>query len=372
MNAPELLKKFREGQCSQEELALLETWYNQYAPSSPKKLTDEEWANDVYAILSSLTISDRPEKRRVLWPRLVAAASVMLLVSIGYYFLTSKRTSPETGAQQPTRDIDPGGNKAILTLGNGEKIVLNTAKNGKLAEQGNTTINKTADGEIIYGTTKQESVNIKTQYNTVTTARGGQYHLVLADGTKVWLNAASSIKYPTVFNGQDREVEMTGEAYFEIAHDDAKPFKVITNGQTVDVLGTHFNINAYNDEPMISTTLLEGSVKVSGNGKTVLLKPQQQSGIVPGTNQISINNIDAEAAISWKEGHFHFDRSDIKTVMRQFARWYDVDVQYVGEIPEREFSGDIDRNSKASVALQILSISKVHFKIEDKKIIVTP
>ncbi|WP_432327294.1 FecR family protein [Mucilaginibacter sp. P25] len=197
----------------------------------------------------------------------------------------------------------PGGNKAILTLGDGSTIVLNGAKIGKLARQDNILIKKAADGQISYRDVVVDfhpSKNII--YNTATTPQGGQYQFILADGTKVWLNASSSIKYPVVFNGNERRVELTGEAYFEVAHNAKKPFKVISNGQTVEVLGTHFNINAYNDEQAVKTTLLEGSVKVSAGKVSNIIKPGQQARFDHGL--IDVMNVDADEVVAWKNGFF--------------------------------------------------------------------
>jgi ferric-dicitrate binding protein FerR (iron transport regulator) len=231
-------------------------------------------------------------------------------------------------------------------------------------------INKTGDGKIVYqeDQTKESLV----EYNTITTPRGGKYELTLADGTTVTLDAASSIRYPVAFTGRERRVEITGQVYFEVAHNQSKPFRVQASDQTVEVLGTHFNINAYPDEADLRTTLLEGSVRITKAQASAILKPGEQAITSDQSTLIRVRDADTEAAVAWKEGHFHFSHADIPTVMRQLARWYDVEVAYVGSIPKRSFSGNINRNTKASVALEILSVSNVHFKIEGKKIIVTP
>jgi len=269
-------------------------------------------------------------------------------------------------------DFLPGKNTAILTLADGSTIVLDSAKNGALTSQGNTKVIKLNNGQLAYSSSGATN---EVLYNTMSTPRGGQYKLVLSDGSKVWLNAASSIHYPTSFPGNERKVEITGEAYFEVAHDAKKPFKVSVNNMEVQVLGTHFNVNAYRDERTINTTLLEGSVKVTKGSSMSILKPGQQAIIQQAGDDKKItveNNIDVEAVIAWKNGYFSFTNADMTAVMRQISRWYDVDIVYEGKIPDRKFGGEISRNLNASQALKILQASKVHFRIEGKKIIVLP
>jgi len=248
--------------------------------------------------------------------------------------------------------------------------VLNAKPVGQLAVQGNMAISKANNGQIKYNAISGENNLIL--INTVTTQRKEQYHLTLADGTNVWLNAASSIKYPTAFTGNERRVEITGEAYFEVAHNKDKPFLVTTNGQTVEVLGTHFNINAYDDEIGVKTTLLEGSVKVNKNGKTAMIKPGQQAIVLDNEQSIEIKEADTEQAIAWKNGFFDFKDANIQDIMRQLSRWYDVDVRYDGKIPTRDFSGEMERSLNASQVLKLLTYSGIHFRIEGKTIIVTP
>jgi len=311
------------------------------------------------------------------WKKIVAAASILLFISISGYVLRYKTTpnNPIVDNRPLHNDIAPGGNKAILTLANGKQIVLTGAKNGTIAKQGGITVNKTDDGRVVYASSSTAIQNPKLiSYNSIETPRGGQYHLTLADGTLVWLNAASSIKYPTAFTGNERRVEITGEAYFEVKHNAAKPFRVVCNGQLVEDLGTHFNINAYSDENAVKTTLLEGSVAVSWAGQNKILKPGEQSQLEGGN--IRVANVNVDEVIAWKNGLFDFKDANIRTVMRQLARWYNVDVEYQGKIPEILFTGKLHRDVNASQVLDILSYFKVHFKIENggaqKKIIVIP
>jgi transmembrane sensor len=265
--------------------------------------------------------------------------------------------------------LPPGGNRATLILSNGNSINLTGIKNGALASEKGVVINKNADGRITYGHGKgnAESANV---FNTVLTPRGGQYQLVLSDGTKVWLNSASSLKYPVTFTANKREVELSGEAYFEVAHNQHKPFMVVSNGQTVEVLGTHFNINAYQDEQATKTTLLEGSVKVLTHGVSSKIKPGEQ--VQQKSGKLTVSEADLEEAIAWKNGFFYFKDDNIKTIMRQLSRWYDVEIKYEGQIPEREFSGQMNKNIDASQLMHILSIEKIHYRLENRTIVIIP
>ena len=302
--------------------------------------------------------------------RFIAAASILVLLGVAGYFLLRQEKAPTISPSQLTakQDIAPGSTGAILTLANGEKIVLDSAGNGVLAIQGKTKlINR--NGQIHYDGEDRENAGIL--YNTITTPRGRQYTLMLADGSKVWLNAASSLRYPAAFSGETRAVEVTGEAYFEVAHSKV-PFVVNVRGMEVQVLGTHFNINAYEDEAAIQTTLLEGSVKVSKSGRSRMLEPGQQS-LVSGDAAIKVQDeVNTDVILAWKNGYFSFDQTDLYAVMRQISRWYDVDVVYEGNIPDRRFGGEISRNTNASQVLQILEESNIHFKIIERKIVVLP
>lgn len=369
--ATALVQKYNRGLATAEEKAMLENWYMQKSDSLV--LEDEEIDFDriarnlragtfKYAGLQeqqSVPIS----KRFNLWPRIGAVASVILVVAAGLFYFNHNQTRPGGLNASKDNDIVAGSNKAILTLANGKQIVLTGAKNGALANEDDALIKKTADGQLVYeGNAGNKSTAL---YNNIATPRGGQYTVMLSDGTKVILNAASSLKYPTVFKGTDRTVELAGEGYFEVAHNKSKPFKVMSKGQVVEVLGTHFNINSYTDEPNVKTTLIEGRVNVNG----IVIKPNQQA-ILTASNQIVVKKVDAAYAVAWKDGLFKFDHTDIKTLMRQIARWYDVDVVYEGNVKEEQFYGKIERSYTLSEVLMVLERGNVHFRIEGKKIIV--
>ena len=277
-------------------------------------------------------------------------------------------------------DAPPGKNGAILTLADGATVLLDSLGNGIVTTQGKTTI-LIRNNQLVYNASAKQSELL---YNTMTTPKGRQYQLVLPDGSQVWLNAASSITYPTVFAGNDRSVTLTGEAYFEVAKDRSKPFHVKVNELDVQVLGTHFNINAYNDESTIKTTLLEGKVKVVkrqsaiGNSSTsalpqsIILKPGEQAVLTHDSRLTIDDHADVEMAMAWKNGKFQFDRTPLPVVMRQLSRWYDLDVQYVKDTPDVVFAGRMGRDLKLSQVLNVLSKMEVNFKVEGKKLIVMP
>jgi len=342
----------------------------------PHLVSQIETALDQYALAAHNATRTKSGVFRLHRIARLAAAVLVLFVCTTALWLMLKNTGSKNKAVsttfQPTvkKQLLPGGNKAILTLSDGSVISLDDAKTGKIARQGNTLIDKTASGQLVYKSLEEKPSEVV--YNTLTTPRGGQFKLNLPDGSAVWLNAASSIKYPTAFTGAERKIEMSGEVYFEIAHDASKPFVVAANGMEIKVLGTHFNVNAYSDESVIKTSLLQGSISLSKNGKAVKIYPGQQAQLAFNGNINVVNEVDMDEVIAWKNGYFSFNRANLQTVMRQIARWYDVDIRYEGRIPERLFGGKIDRNSDVADVLKILEESKVHFSIDDKKIIVRP
>lgn len=334
-----------------------------------------DWDN-VWSKIHQSAIQPQPKVHSLKWIYR-AAAVVLVAVGVGTFFFyrnaEKEAAVVATSATKVENDIMPGGNKAILTLANGSQIVLDDASHGKVAEEGNAEIIKDANGHLVYkGTGKPVD---EVLYNTVSTPRGGQYKLVLPDGSGVWLNAISSIKYPTAFVGTERLVEITGEAYFEVSRDTKKPFRVLVNGRNpseIQVLGTHFNINAYSDEPASRTTLLEGSVKVIKGSSSSIIKPGQQSELNDNGKIKIVNDANLTEALAWKDGRFEFNDSDLKTILRQVMRWYNVEVEYQGAISERYFTATISRNKTLSGLLAILKQSDVDLTLEGNKLIVRP
>lgn len=325
-------------------------------------------------------LKELPLKNRKDWKTLVAIAALLIMISaVGIYFVNVKLPfglNEKTAiAVNHKSVITPGGNKAVLTLSSGNVINLEELKDGKVADEGDVTVTKNQSGQLTYlFNAVAAGKNIKKRlFNTLTTPRGGQYQLNLPDGSKVWLNAASSLKFPSTFSGlSQRKVELSGEAYFEIAKNQGVPFVVVSNKQEVEVLGTHFNINAYTDESDTRTVLLEGSVKVTDllDRKDVLLKPGQEA--VLGLSAIKVQEADLDKAIDWKSGKFIFKNESLESIMRKVARWYDVEIIYMGHVPKQEtFSGTVSRFDNVEKVLRRLELTgEVSFKIDGRKITV--
>jgi ferric-dicitrate binding protein FerR (iron transport regulator) len=374
----ELLEKYLSGKASPEEKEKVEQWYASFEEAKP---VSEDAANlesvkeRIYQKITDELNLQKPVVPfyRKLAFRLSAAAIIILLIGSYFLFLPQqkiKTTSVETAKATLENDVaPPAGNKAILVLDDGKKIELDSSANGTLAVQGKINVIKQNDGLIAY-TGKPGN---KVSYNTLSVPRGSKpMKLLLADGSEVWLNVASSITYPTAFAGVERKVEITGEVYFEIAKNKEMPFivKKMNEDVEVKVLGTHFNVNAYEDEGSIKVTLLEGAVNVAKGNAGVLLKPGEQAQVY-SDGQIKISGKeDLEGVMAWKNGRFYFDGADIKTIMRQVEKWYNVDIVYEANIPY-SFVAKISRNVNVSDLFKILELTDlVHFKIEGNKITV--
>lgn len=371
-----LLQKYKEGTLSDADKDKLEAWYLHKASNSNLQLSENE-LEDSYEYLKSKLPLQQEAKVVRLWPRVAVAASIALVLGTGlFYFTKPKEQIIQVVEKQ--QEIAPGGNRGILTLSNGKQIVLSdiSAKDtiAKEGQKEEVTIKMSANGVITYVINPDADVPKQdaNSFNTLSTPTGGQYNIVLADGTKVYLNAVSSIKYPTQFNGSQRMVELEGEAYFEVAKNKNKPFIVKSNNQAIEVLGTHFNVHAYDNEAVVKTTLLEGSVAVTYKNQKAILKPGQQSNVSDNFNKIAIREVDTEAAIAWKNGRFKFDNADLKTVMKQLERWYGIKVEYRGDVSEARFNGGTFRNKNLSEVLKVLELSNIKFKVEGKTIIVYP
>ena len=316
----------------------------------------------------------RPKSPIISLKRIAVAASVIgLILLTTFLFINKNGTKGIVKANVIEHnfkdDVSPGGDKATLILADGSSIVLDDAQNGTLAQQGSSKVIK-IDGKLSYSLINKNTKEVV--YNTISTPKGGQYQLELPDGSLVWLNATSSIHFPTSFEDKVRRVEITGEAYFEVAKNRDKPFIVTVNNAEVQVVGTHFNINAYNDEEDVKTTLLEGSVRFINDASISTLRPGQQSQLTKNGNVNVVSNVDVDKVIAWKNGLFDFENAGIETVMRQLSRWYDVDIEYNGKTDDL-FIAEMRRNIKLSDALKALELTgKVRFEIEGKKIIVMP
>lgn len=342
-------------------------------------LIEEAWIQsgeeeEIICPLPELKPASAPVPMKPVYWQRWAAAVLLLIVAGGAWVLSTRglksNKSSTASIKDQQKDIAPGGNKAMLTLSNGNVIALDSSLKGTLTQPGNVNLHA-SPGLLKYDPMQAAGTN-DVAYNVLKTPKGGQYRLELPDGSRVWLNAASSLKYPTAFIGKERRVELSGEAYFEVVKNAGQPFFVTVNKADIAVLGTSFNVMAYADEAAIKTTLLEGAVKVSKADAFNLLKPGEQSMLEPNGKMHVIENADVDLAVAWKNGLTSFKSADIKTIMRQVERWYDVEVVYSGDIPARSFTGDIPRDANLSELLRLLEISKIHFKMDNHKLIVMP
>lgn len=369
----ELSEKWMKGTITPDELALLEEWYDQSADSVVDWRTgdlDEEQLKErlFYNIHEHITADEPVHKLKIKSALYKAAAVVIVLLgaATGYVLLNGvKHEQPPVAMNKVRAPQNESYKKAILTLGNGQTMSLDDAGNGVIAHQGGTSIKKTGEGELLYnagGNSAEPSVSI----NTLSTPIGGQYNIALPDGSKVWLNALSILKFPTVFKGKERVVELTGEAYFEVAKNKAMPFKVkMANETTIEVLGTHFNIMAYPGERSVNATLLEGSINVQKGNLQKTIVPGQMAEI---SDKIVLQEVNGDDVISWKNGLFRFEDADVNTVMREIERWYNVEVTFEGGKPDNQITGYISRSSKITEVLKMLELSGLKIKYQGNKI----
>lgn len=350
----QLFERYRSGQCTPEEEARLHAWFNQYAANGAQGLDDLE---EVYQ--SELTFK---RKQRLRWMPYVAAAAMLAFVSV-WYFNNDSAENVKTEIAVAANDIAPGGNRARLTLADGRSIDLSETQSGIVV----------GNERILYASGAEELVDLEAEEIiplVLSTPKGGAYQIVLSDGTKVWLNAASTFKYPSRFDGMERMVEIEGEAYFSVTKDPERPFKVISRGQQIEVLGTEFNISAYADEAGVKTTLVEGSVEllVGTSGERLSLASNEQS-LLRGT-VISKQQVNVGPYIAWKNGDFRFDNTPLADMMRQMSRWYDVEVIYESDVPNELFSGTMSRDVTLQTVLELLRISGINYHIQGNKLII--
>jgi len=367
----ELEAKWLNGTITEEEKKEYASWYNEGQDMPvriPEAFVPSEEAHRQRILQNINSRRTREGSKTLRLYRVAAVAATLILIIAGsyLYYKRDTHTSPafvQTPAPRPSHDVAPGKTRAMLTLSNGKTIVLDPTSHGMVGQDSGVNISNT-DSVLTYQG-KSESRSLA--YNTLSTAKGEQYSVTLSDGTKVWLNAASELRFPIQFTGKDRKVEVSGEAYFEVAKNASKPFYVSSGNMNVRVLGTSFDINAYDNEPMVSTTLLDGLVSINDR---IRLSPNQQSRMEKDGSIKVIRDIDVDEAVAWKNGAFSFNNADITTVMRQLERWYDIEVVYAGNKPADLFYGGISRQSTLMEVLKILQASKVRFRLEGKKLIV--
>lgn len=382
-----LIEKYKNGTLTEEESAFLNAWYLKYAEEKSSSFDVEDLAGNLDQLWDSLeerVVAEgfRTERLKpakvLLWSRVTAAASVLVVLGTALYFFKADYSKVNSDHVMAATEIKPGSNQAVLTLADGSRISLNDVANGQLASQAGITITKTKNGQLIYTIADQQSAGSGSEFNTIETPRGGQYQINLPDGSRVWLNAETKLKFPVTFaHKTQRKVELIGEAYFEVAKVKEKgvrmPFIVGSKGQQVEVLGTHFNVNAYGDDEYTKTTLLEGSVRVSRlvNPQSARLIPGQQASLSSRT--LNLKNVDTEQAVAWKNGQFMFSNESLPEVMKEVSRWYDVEIVYNGDFSAVVIGGSVSKFTNISEVLDILGLAgEVDFKIEGKKVIVNP
>jgi transmembrane sensor len=303
------------------------------------------------------------------WP---VAASIVIAIGMGLLFIKYFDESREVKPVMAASAIGPGADKATLILSDGHQVLLKDSGKDLISKNAYVTISKDGDNTLTYQSNNQTEGGDKELFNTLITPRGGQYALVLADGTRVWLNADSKLVFPINFNGKERVVQLIGEAYFEVVKNKLKPFKVVTDQKTVEVLGTSFNVSAYRDEPY-HATLLTGLVKMKfGSGPAVMLNPGNQA-TLNSKQSFEVSAVNAEDAIAWKKGVFLFKNENIQGVMQRIARWYDVDVDYKGDVYRKKLGGSVSRYENLDELLKTIELTgKVQFKIQGRRVTVMP
>lgn len=394
----QLLQKYLAGACDENEQTIVEAWYQEQVlqdswdfSSSDDPQLGERMLTKLRERLHHPQLPLEPaegitpfkpaghHKVRLIhfrrhWVRYAAAC--ILLAGAGIWLITKHtRDQPDqrTGTFAQLNDIAPGTNKAVLTLANGKQISLDSNAAGLIALQGNTTIVQAANGRLELQTAKTSGEKAPdVLYNSLSTPIGGQYQLRLPDGSKVWLNALTTIRFPSWFNDTNREVHVDGEAYFEVVKDEQHPFHVVTSDVNIEVLGTAFNVNSYNDEPAIRTSLLQGAVRVTRGNSRFVMQPGEQVQTTDRSGLALVKDADVEKAIAWKNGSFSFDNDNIQTIMRQLSKWYDIDVRYQGEPPHTIFGGNMRRTLSLKQVLAGLSKYDVHFRLEGRTLFVMP
>lgn len=384
----ELIKKYNSGQCTDEEKAWLEQWYHSFEWNNPKNAYEEkELAQLKEQAWSAITAHKKsgehfpvvyatnPSKSlyHFRWWHFSAAA-VLIFAGLFSFFKLSQpaQITPQENLAKTSNtpaDVMPGKSKATLVLADGSVVSLDSATNARVQEKDGTVIDK-QQGKLVYNSSGNN--NSATLYNTLNIPRGAEYQVVLPDGSKVWLNAASSLKYPTRFSGAERTVFLTGEAYFEIAKNPSMPFYVYTSSDIkIEVVGTHFNIKDYNDEATVKMTLTEGSVRISNQLTTLTLAPSQQAVWQKKEQRMGVKQVDTDKEIAWKNGMIEFNDDDLPYIMRQLSRWYDVDISFEGAAPKGSYNGSIPRKATLSEVMQILRIAGVKYWLDNRKLVVT-
>lgn len=377
-----LAKKYIAGTASAEETALLHQWYDSINPGNIETVlvddavSKQEISNEILNSIQQRINQEsnqiiRLPRRTIQWKHIAAAAVFIIVAGIAIWYVIPRPVKKEQLVQvkQSAKEVPaPQAARAVITLANGEKLYLDSLSDGPIAMEGNTRLMKKDDG-IVY---ESSSPTKEEQYNVLTVPRASRVvSLTLSDGTKVWLNAESSLRYPVAFTGSERNVEITGEAYFEVSKDPQRQFNVSSRGLTTAVLGTSFNVNTYADEPSMKVTLLEGSVQVNyRSNEKVMLKPGEQASVNNSSKLHVMTDIDTDAVIAWKNEHFTMKGMDMDALARQMARWYDVQVVFESQVPDKQFGGAISRNVSLGTMLKVLQESGIQCRMEQRKVVI--
>lgn len=365
-----LYERSLKGQCTEQELAALASYTDDFSLISGETVAPEQSERIYSNLQKAIAESNSRNFRFISWKTTAAAAILVFILGSLLYFFNQQPQIQEAPvlAKVKRLPIQPGSDQAILTLSDGTDIVLNKASSGQIASENGTEVIKDRDGSIVYETGTDGAQTAT--FNTITIPRGGQYNLTLPDGSKVWLNSASKLRFPTRFSGNSREVELEGEGYFEVAKNAGKPFFVNTGNMKVKVLGTHFNVMAYRDESYVRTTLLEGKVMLMAGNSTAMIKPNQQ-GVFNGQG-FKVSAADVDEDMAWKNGYFIFNEENLASIMRKVSRWYDVDVSFETTNKNLTYTGTVSRFKNISEVLKVLSLTgTVKFKIEERRVKVT-
>lgn len=375
LDVDKLLTKYKDGKCTPEETAFLEAWFLQWNAEKPFSLTDEALATDL-DMISNQVFAKKSQGILNLWKPLAAASVIIIIATFGYFY--AQKQPQNQVAQAKPLDIKPASSKAVLTLANGKQIILSDDAEGSIADQEGANVKKSKGQMLVYHAKLVPATAAKMEFNTISTPAGSRFHVILADGTAVWLNAMSSIKFPVAFVGKERKVEITGEAYFDVVHQEKMPFRVAVGKNIIEDIGTEFNVNAYKNEAQIKTTLVEGLVKIYSGSNNALIKPGQQAQVNQQQTNAAIsisNDVDIESILGWKNNIFKFKNADINDVMRQLTRWYDVDVVYKDKHENKKFTGEISRTVNISQIFEMLHFFKIDCRLEQvgnrKQIVVT-
>ncbi|MGX5819507.1 FecR family protein [Chitinophaga lutea] len=368
-----LYEKYLRGECTPEELEQLRDYSDEFVWQDTGWI-DPAQQDAVYRRLSASMDAETQVRRLFAWRRVAVAAAVIAVAAVGLWRMQGD--APPTKVVSTAAKIaasssagTPGGNKAVLILADGSEIALNEADSGRIASQGDALVSKTGHGQLVYqGGGSQDTTTV---YNTIAIPRGGQYSIALPDGSRIWINAASRLRFPVRFSGPERIVELEGEAYFEVARNERQPFRVRTRNMDVEVLGTRFNVNAYADEPTVSATLLEGKVRLHAGGNSSVLTPGWE-GTFTAAAGLATRRADIDRAMAWKNGYFVFNDEPLHAIMRKVSRWYDVDVRYAGANANLSYAGTISRFKNVQDVLHMLALTgTVRFSMEGNVITVT-